>query len=386
MSAPVKRKMSEEDETERPETEDARREKWLTFRKFEAELKEQKRLRKEKIQINREKHEEKRKLAELGINEDEGSEDKEDLGRKWTVSIAVPASLLNNAISAEMRTYIAGQIGRAAGVFCVDEIVIYNDGECGSTVEKPYQGPEVSPKKNMLLMARILQYLECPQYLRKYFFPVHDDLKFVGLLNPLDAPHHLRKEEVSVYREGVVLKKEGVAKRKKSFVNVGLASNALLFQVAEPLQRVTVKFRCVEKQNCILTGDPVPSHTPRTEAGKYWGYDLRLAPSFNAVFGQSPYDDGYDLTIGVGDNGQSCDAVQMPSFQHAIIVFGGIQSVEQVLLKDDKLLVKDPRDLFDLFVNPFPVLNSTHLRTEESLLTTLSVLKPKLVKAAAPNK
>ena len=110
MSAPVKRKMSEEDETERPETEDARREKWLTFRKFEAELEEQKRLRKEKIQINREKHEEKRKLAELGINEDEGSEDKEDLGRKWTVSIAVPASLLNNAISAEMRTYIAGEL------------------------------------------------------------------------------------------------------------------------------------------------------------------------------------------------------------------------------------------------------------------------------------
>jgi len=102
-----------------------------------------------------------------------------------------------------------GQVGRAAGVFCVDEIIIYNDGECGSTVEKPYQGSEVNPKNNMLLMARILQYLECPQYLRKYFFPVHEDLKFVGLLNPLDAPHHLRKDEVSLYREGVVLKKDG---------------------------------------------------------------------------------------------------------------------------------------------------------------------------------
>ena len=61
----------------------------------------------------------------------------------------------------------------------------------------------------MSLMARLLQYLECPQYLRKYFFPVHDDLKLVGLLNPLDSPHHLRKEEISVYREGVVLEKGG---------------------------------------------------------------------------------------------------------------------------------------------------------------------------------
>ena len=178
----------------------------------------------------------------------------------------------------------------------------------------------------------------------------------------------------------------GVAKRKKSFVNVGLTNNALLFQVTEPMQRVTIKFRCVENQQGVLTGDAVDSHAPRTEGGKYWGYDLRLASSFNAIFGQSPYDGGYDLTIGVGDSEQSCSAAQAPSFQHAIIVFGGIQTVEQVLLKDDKLLVKDPNVLFDLFVNPCPGLNSTHLRTEESLLTVLSVLKPKLAKAAASNK
>ena len=44
-------------------------------------------------------------------------------------------------------------------------------------------------------MARLLQYLECPQYLRKHIFPVHPDLRAVGLLAPLDAPHHLRIDE-----------------------------------------------------------------------------------------------------------------------------------------------------------------------------------------------
>lgn len=29
-------------------------------------------------------------------------------------------------------------------------------------------------------MARILQYLECPQYLRKAFFPQHKDLQYAG--------------------------------------------------------------------------------------------------------------------------------------------------------------------------------------------------------------
>lgn len=34
---------------------------------------------------------------------------------------------------------------------------------------------------------------------------MHPDLQFAGLLPPLDAPHHLRRNDVSVYREGVVL-------------------------------------------------------------------------------------------------------------------------------------------------------------------------------------
>lgn len=46
---------------------------------------------------------------------------------------------------------------------------------------------------------------ETPQYLRKILFPMHPDLKFAGLQNPLDAPHHLRKGEKILYREGVVL-------------------------------------------------------------------------------------------------------------------------------------------------------------------------------------
>lgn len=32
-------------------------------------------------------------------------------------------------------------------------------------------------------MARILQYLECPQYLRKSFFPQHKDLQYAGKFN-----------------------------------------------------------------------------------------------------------------------------------------------------------------------------------------------------------
>ena len=49
--------------------------------------------------------------------------------------------------------------------------------------------------------------------------PMHADLRLAGTLPPLDSPHHMRANEWSMYREGVVLKSivgEG------SLLNVGL--------------------------------------------------------------------------------------------------------------------------------------------------------------------
>eukprot|EP01034_Spumella_vulgaris_P033437 gene33437-41260_t len=36
-------------------------------------------------------------------------------------------------------------------------------------------------------------------------FPVHYHLKYAGLLPPLDMPHHMRRDDVSLYREGMVI-------------------------------------------------------------------------------------------------------------------------------------------------------------------------------------
>lgn len=71
-------------------------------------------------------------------------------------------------------------------------------------------------------LARILEYLECPQYLRKALFPVQKPLKFAGVLNPLDGMHHLRAKDLHIpYREGVVIDRP-VRDGHGSFVDVGL--------------------------------------------------------------------------------------------------------------------------------------------------------------------
>ena len=48
--------------------------------------------------------------------------------RKYTMSMAVPASILvETCIKDSLRTYVVGQIARAANIYSVDEIVVYDD-------------------------------------------------------------------------------------------------------------------------------------------------------------------------------------------------------------------------------------------------------------------
>ena len=44
-----------------------------------------------------------------------------------TVSIALPGSIIDNAQSLELKTYLVGQIARAAVVFGVSEIVVFDE-------------------------------------------------------------------------------------------------------------------------------------------------------------------------------------------------------------------------------------------------------------------
>jgi len=69
------------------------------------------------------------------------------------------------------------QIARALAVFSVDEVVIFD--ESGKAKSESNSGLSRKSDPNILL-ARILQYLECPQYLRKNFFPKHSDLQYAG--------------------------------------------------------------------------------------------------------------------------------------------------------------------------------------------------------------
>ena len=48
------------------------------------------------------------------------------------MSVAIPGSIVANAQSRELRTYLVGQIARSLAIFNIDEVVIYDDRSVAS--------------------------------------------------------------------------------------------------------------------------------------------------------------------------------------------------------------------------------------------------------------
>jgi len=378
------------------------------FRKLKEEnSEERKKKRLERLKRKKEKLEEIEKTLESNLDDAEKQKrikqiekngiqksetevketDSKPKGRDWTLSIALPGSILDNAQSPELRTYLAGQIARACAVFQVDEVIIFDEsGDFEDDTKGEFTGVKKKGNPNQTL-GRILQYLECPQYLRKDLFPHHKDLKYAGLLNPLDTPHHLRQSEFSQYREGIILDRPASQKKGKgSWVNCGIDKDVRVDLNAPAGQRVTVRFDDEQREDGkYLTGKLIMPDQVREETGTYWGYSLRLAKSLGKIFEDVPEHWGeYDMTIGTSERGKNIDNVPFKPFKHALVVFGGVKGLEFSLSQDEELTksgVENVSDLFDRWLNVMPTgQGSRTIRTEEAILVTLSTMRNKIFK------
>ena len=119
-------------------------------------------------------------------------------GVEHTVSMAIPSSFLSSAQTRELKTYVVSQIARAAVLHEVDEVIVFID----TAAEAASNDTDRTPS---MFLCRLLQYMECPAYLRKAFFPVHGDLALAGIMPQLDTPHHMRRENMAMFREGVIV-------------------------------------------------------------------------------------------------------------------------------------------------------------------------------------
>lgn len=298
-----------------------------------------------------------------------------------------------------------GQIARAAVVFNVVEIVIFNEDNSEESITRQDR------------LVKLFEYAECPQYLRKRIFALEPDLKYAGLIHPLEAQHHLRTSQIECpYREGVTQKHvhqelKGQA-QDCTEVNIGLSKPVWVTGHLQLNMRVTCKVDPLDlkKMQAMLAQSQqdrpqamiVPAIEPLEKLNLFWGYYVRKADSLSAVLSHNTFcpdrKQFYDLIIGTSERGIPVDEVEFKKtnpaqnkeqqlakkhksseFQHMLVVFGGVRGLEHSASCDSSLKnCKDVGTLFDYWINTCPNQGSTTIRTEEAILITLSAIRPKL--------
>lgn len=206
---------------------------------------------------------------------------------------------------------------------------------------------------------------------------MHPDLRTAGALPSLDMPHHLRSEEWCQYREGITT---GPARGTGTLVECGLGSKVSIPVSIDANTRVTVQLENDGPTSYMdtLTGNAISPEVPREQAGYYWGYQVRQASSLGSVFTECPYDGGYDISIGTSERGASLETLTSndsatrvePTWNHLIVVFGGVAGLEAALSADRELKaagVSKAEEVFDCWINLVPGQGSRTIRTEEAV-------------------
>ncbi|KAF2034496.1 DUF171-domain-containing protein [Setomelanomma holmii] len=320
--------------------------------------------------------------------------------RDWTVSIALPGSWLNNAKKPDLKTVQVGRIARCASIYCVDEIVVYDDDPMNidlKVVSPRYaRGRKGKKSKQEILdsileedepwqnpdqfMNHVLSFAECPPHLRMKLFQKHKNLEQAGVLPSMDMPHHLRSHEWCQYREGVITgpapapaSTAGKSKRKTAssedleyaYIDCGLPHPVRvpvpLKATVEAGMRTTIRFANTDppsswphlsQAECdTLEVTACTNSLPREEGGYYWGYTVRRATSLSSVFTDSDHPDGYDLTMGTSERGVPVHSILpgnmsashnkvLGSFKHLLLVFGGVAGIEPAVANDPVLAEK----------------------------------------------
>lgn len=272
------------------------------------------------------------------------------------LSIAIPASVVSDTPHLREKTSKIGSIGRAAAIFRVNNVVIYPDD------------PRTNQKKEIDLIAKLLTYMETPQYLRKRLFELSPDLQFAGILPPLRTPHHPlnrngRNLKVSEYREGVAVSRT----KQGTLVDIGVEQPALARNADMSLgKRVTVK---IVKPRPPVEVEPAN----RDEVSLYWGYTVSAEKH---SFGRMLKSGDFDLTIATSKYGSPFAglkeqlAEKWRAADRVAVIFGApTAGLNEIATREGLKL----EQVADFIVNTIPCQGTETVRTEEAVFASLVV-------------
>ncbi|MCX8204098.1 MAG: RNA methyltransferase [Candidatus Nezhaarchaeota archaeon] len=268
------------------------------------------------------------------------------------LGVALPASLLSEAPGLREKTLKAGLVGRACAIFRVEEVIVYRDVE--------------GFEKEAKLLVDLLNYLACPQYLRRLVYPLRPEFRYVGVLPPLRTPNHPQEASIDElppvsYREGVVVER----RRGLLIIEAGLERPVEVSGEGKVGEHVVVK---IVKEK----GEATATLVDRSQVPFYFGFKARLD-----LRGLSKVvkDSGYDFILATSRLGLPLSEA-LPSLKRGLrratlVLYGSPREGLSEIVKREGLSLSD---VAELTVNFIPEQGVKTVRTEEALLASLAII------------
>jgi len=259
--------------------------------------------------------------------------------------IVIPSTLFIKD-NEPIKTFKVGQLARWCSIFRVERIIIYQ-------LDEEY--------RNGIFLKNILEYIETPQYLRKYLFPKKKIFRNVGVLPPLRTLSHGKIHEFKKikYKDGLVLNKVG---RNKYLVYVGEEEPVVVVGKPGRKKRVVIK----------ITSSGMGRIIDRHKVPYYWGYTVSMVENiFEALKLEHSV-----LKIGTSRLGDDIRKIyrkilriiQNKRYNAIAFYFGSYDKGLLEIIGD-----RDPKNFFDIFVNLVPFQATKTVRTEEAVPIALSI-------------
>ncbi|MHA2223709.1 MAG: putative RNA uridine N3 methyltransferase [Candidatus Hodarchaeales archaeon] len=269
-------------------------------------------------------------------------------------TLAIPDSAVMDCTDLRSKTEKLFQIARISAIFKIQEIIVFHD---------PFLNPSRANRERRKITG-ILEYIECPQYLRKRLFPLSRDMAAVGVLSPLATPHHPRSRELknNEIREAAIF-----LNQNRVVADVGGRRLLEIFSVPNKSLKNKV-IRVTTRIHKSLDGYKA-EFLPHPPNDVYWGYSVH---SSSATIGKLLVNRSeYKIATSRSCQPISSYFAEISKKTNLLIAFGGpYHGIPKMVKAEGKKI----NDLFDSCFNVMKNYGTRGLRLEEAMVITLSKL------------
>ena len=265
------------------------------------------------------------------------------------LDVLIPSSFAEDTPHLRDRTLRVGMLARFLAAARVDTLILY------------HVDPAKPDDSNAGFLKLLMEYLNTAPYLRKRLYRIRRELRYAGVLPPLNIPTHpeSRSMDVEHYREGLVLESD-----KGSLIEAGLG------------KPIRVRKRLKKGARIILKISP---NRGRLKASAVSRRKSEIYPGFRVgVAGEklSEIVKVYDLRIATSRKGRDILTLldelrnKIGEAKKICIAFGSAREGLYEIAERQGFSLEES---FDYVLNTFPGQGVKTIRVEEAVAYTLAI-------------